>query len=180
MRTLRFLVPISIFLVLIAFLTVGLNLDPREVPSPLINRSAPDFQLPDLLKSGSEFSSSAVQGEVWLFNVWASWCVACRDEHMHLQALESKKLVQLIGLNYKDKAEDAILWLNTFGNPYSRIAVDLVGDVAIDWVVYGVPETFVIDSDGMIRYKHIGPINQNVLDNEILPLLRRIRLKASG
>ena len=113
MRTLRFLVPISIFLVLIAFLTVGLNLDPREVPSPLINRSAPDFQLPDLLKSGSEFSSSDVQGEVWLFNVWASWCVACRDEHKHLQALESKKLVQLIGLNYKDKAEDAILWLNS-------------------------------------------------------------------
>ncbi len=175
MRTLKFFLPISIFLVLIAFLTVGLSLDPGKVPSPLINRPAPNFKLPELVKKGSEFSTLDLQGEVWLLNVWASWCVACRDEHKYLQILEREKMAQLIGLNYKDKAEDAILWLNTFGNPYSSIAVDLVGDVAIDWGVYGVPETFVIDSEGMIRYKHIGPINQNVLDNEILPLLRRIQ-----
>ena len=155
-------------------LSVGLRLNPREIPSPLVNRLAPEFKLPRLLEEDVEFQTTNQRGKVWVLNVWASWCAACRTEHEVLKLLADEEIGELIGLNYKDEPLEALSWLRVFGNPYNQIAVDIVGDVGIDWGVYGVPETFVIDVDGIIRYKHIGPLNQSILEKEILPLMRRL------
>ncbi|MGE4633990.1 MAG: DsbE family thiol:disulfide interchange protein [Arenicellales bacterium] len=175
MKSLRYLVPLAVFLVISAFLAVGLTLDPREVPSPLIGKSAPAFELPRLLAMDDSVGSADLRGEVWLLNVWASWCVACRSEHPLLNELAAQELVTLVGLNYKDAPADARAWLRQLGNPYNMIAVDGQGEVGIDWGVYGVPETFVIDSEGVIRYKHIGPVDRKVLQEVIVPLISELR-----
>jgi len=154
---LRRFMPLIIFTVLVIFLAVGLTLNPREVPSPLIGKPAPEFELPLLLKEGS-FSNKDLIGHVTLINVWASWCFACRQEHEVVKHL-SRQGVRIIGLNYKDEASDAKQWLAKLGNPYQAIAADRDGRIAIDWGVYGAPETFLIDRQGIIRHKVIGPLS---------------------
>ena len=178
MRISRFLIPLVGFLAISLLLAVGLRLNPREVPSPLIDQLAPEFRLPQLLVQNRDFTTADLRGQVWVLNVWASWCAACRTEHQLLHDLASTGTIDLVGLNYKDEPIAAISWLRAFGNPYSWVVVDSTGDVAIDWGVYGVPETFVIDADGIIRYKHIGPLDQNILHGKILPLVFRLSQKA--
>ncbi len=170
----RFLLPLGLFLVLAFFLAVGLKLDPREVPSPLVGKPAPGFQAPALGRPEITIKRDDLLGKVWLLNVWASWCGACRDEHPVLVEFARRKLVPIYGLNYKDKREDGLGWLNQFGNPYTESVFDPEGRIGIDYGVYGVPETFVIDRDGVIRYKHIGPITPEVLRDKLEPLLRKL------
>ena len=168
------LIPLLIFMVLLGFLGVGLSLKPREIPSPLINKPAPDFSLPTLDAPELKMSTLDLRGKVWILNVWASWCVACRIEHPLLVEFAKTGAAPVYGLNYKDKREDAIRWLGKFGNPYSRSLSDTEGLVGIDFGVYGVPETFVIDKTGVIRMKHIGPLTPEVLRDDIVPLLRKL------
>ena len=170
----RYLLPLAIFLVLAGFLAVGLNRDPRQVPSPLINKPAPDFKLPRLDAPEQMLSTQDLRGQVWLLNVWASWCVACRQEHPLLVELARAGTVKVYGLNYKDKREDALGLLRKSGNPYLTSLSDTEGLVGIDYGVYGVPETFVIDKQGEIRYKQIGPITAESLRDTLLPLVARL------
>ena len=174
MKSVRFLAPLLIFVVVAVFLALGLKLDPREVPSPLIDKPAPEFELPRLLQMEGAVGTAEMRGEVWLLNVWASWCSACRVEHPLLNDLAGRQIVWIVGLNYKDAPADARRWLREFGNPYDIIAVDREGEAGIDWGVYGVPETFVIDREGVIRYKHIGPVDAKVLSEIILPLISQL------
>ena len=171
----RFLIPLGIFGALVALLYAGLYLNPREVPSPLIDKPAPAFSLPQLHDTGKTLSRQDLLGKVYLLNVWASWCVSCRDEQPVLMQLAQTKQVEMYGLNYKDQRADALRWLEIFGNPYVASVSDMDGRVGIDWGVYGVPETFVIDRGGMIRYKHIGPVTQADLDTILLPKVRELQ-----
>jgi cytochrome c biogenesis protein CcmG, thiol:disulfide interchange protein DsbE len=167
----RFLIPLGVFLIMLVFLGIGLSLDPREIPSPLIGKPAPAFDLPTL-DSGIRLRSEALKGEGYLLNVWASWCEACRAEHPVLLDLARKGQVRIVGLNYKDTPDKALAWLKAHGgDPYRVVAVDADGRVGINFGVYGVPETFVIDAEGIIRYKHTGPLTPKVLEEKILPLL---------
>lgn len=167
-------IPLLIFGVLLGFLAVGLSLNPREIPSPLINKPAPAFSLPVLDAPDQKISAQDLRGKVWILNVWASWCVACRIEHPLLVDFSKAGMVPIYGLNYKDKRDDAIRWLVNFGNPYTRSLSDIDGLVGIDFGVYGVPETFVIDKQGVIRMKHIGPLTPEVLRDDIIPLVRKL------
>ena len=170
----RYLLPLLVFVVLLGFLAAGLSLKPREVPSPLIDKPAPAFSLPVLATPDKQLSLQDMRGKVWLLNVWASWCVACRIEHPLLVELAGTGAVPIYGLNYKDKRDDALAWLAKFGNPYVASLSDADGLVGIDYGVYGVPETFVIDKNGMIRMKHIGPVTPEVLRDDIMPMVRRL------
>jgi cytochrome c biogenesis protein CcmG, thiol:disulfide interchange protein DsbE len=170
----RWLWPLGIFLVLVVFLGVGLTLNPREVPSPLIGKPAPAFQLPQLHDEQKAFSQKDMAGKVWLLNVWASWCASCRDEHPFLIDLAKSGVVPIYGLNYKDKRPDGIAWLKRFGDPYVLSAHDIQGRIGIDYGVYGVPETYVIDKQGVIRFKQIGPVTPAVLKDKILPLIAKL------
>ena len=170
----RYLLPLLVFVVLLGFLAAGLSLKPREVPSPLVDKPAPAFSLPVLATPDKQLSLQDMRGKVWLLNVWASWCVACRIEHPLLVELAGTGAVPIVGLNYKDKRDDALGWLAKFGNPYVTSLSDTEGLVGIDYGVYGVPETFVIDKGGMIRMKHIGPVTPEVLRDDILPLVKRL------
>ncbi len=172
---LRLLLPLAVFLVVVAFLWVGLSRDPREVPSPLIGKPAPQFSLPQLHAGDKVLGTADMKGQVWLLNVWASWCVSCRIEHPLLVELAKANVVPVIGLNYKDKVPEGIAWLAQHGDPYKLSVVDADGRVGIDWGVYGVPETFVVDKDGVIRYKQIGPLTKEALEQRILPLVRDLR-----
>ena len=172
---LRFLIPLAIFLALAGFLFKGLFLNPREVPSPLINKPAPQFTLEQLAEPGKTFGAADMKGQVWLLNVWASWCVACRQEHPLLVELSKRKSVPIVGLNYKDKPDAASGWLAQFGNPYDLSVKDSDGRVGIDYGVYGVPETFLIDKAGVIRYKQIGPITEEVWTGKLLPMIEELR-----
>ncbi len=168
----RFLLPLAAFAVLVVFLAIGLTHDPREVPSPLIGKPAPAFTLPQLHDASKNFSVADMKGQVWLLNVWASWCVSCREEHPLLVEFAKTHAVPVIGLDYKDQVADANQWLEKLGNPYTQIAVDSDGRVGIDYGVYGVPETYVIDKQGIIRMKHTGPITPASLAQKILPLVK--------
>ena len=171
----RYLLPLGLFLVLVVFLAIGLRLDPREVPSPLVGKPAPGFQAAALARPEATIKRDDMLGKVWMLNVWASWCGACRDEHPVLVAYAKRGGgVPVYGLNYKDKREDGLGWLNQFGNPYADSLFDPEGRIGIDYGVYGVPETFVIDRQGVIRYKHIGPITPEVLRDKLEPLLRKL------
>lgn len=170
----RFAAPLGFFLLLVALLGYGLSLDPKKVPSPLIDKSAPDFSLPMLDAPSRKLAPGDLLGQVWVLNVWASWCISCRAEHAIITQLARENLVTIIGLNYKDQPQDAVNWLQQFGNPYTTSLIDLDGRVGIDWGVYGVPETFIIGADGNIRYKHIGPVTQDSLDNKLLPVIRAL------
>jgi cytochrome c biogenesis protein CcmG, thiol:disulfide interchange protein DsbE len=171
----RFLIPLAIFLVLAIFLGIGLNLNPREVPSPLIDKPAPAFQLAQLEDSAVTFSPRDMHGKVWVFNVWASWCLPCLEEHPLLVDLAKRDLVPIVGLNYKDQRDAALKWLARHGNPYTASVVDPEGRIGIDYGVYGVPETYVIDRNGIIRYKRVGPVTAEVLEKDILPLIRSLQ-----
>jgi cytochrome c biogenesis protein CcmG/thiol:disulfide interchange protein DsbE len=170
----RYLLPLGAFVLLVGFLAAGLSLDPREVPSPLVGKPAPRFELPQLGDSAAKFAPANLKGKVWLLNVWASWCVSCREEHPLLVEFAKSGLVPLIGLDYKDQAADAQRWLKQFGNPYTLSAVDSDGRVGIDYGVYGVPETYVIDKEGIIRYKQIGAVTPEALSQKILPLIQAL------
>ena len=174
MRSLKFIVPLVVFLGLAAFLAVGLTRDPREIPSPFIGKAAPGFRLEQLADEKLAFTPDEMKGKVWLLNVWASWCVACRVEHPLLVEMSKRKTVPIVGLNYKDKRDEGLQWLRKHGDPYSLSAYDVDGKVGIDYGVYGVPETFVIDKQGVIRYKQIGPITPEALEKTILPLIRKL------
>ena len=170
----RYLLPLLVFVLLAGFLAVGLKRDPREVPSPLIDKPAPAFSLPQLDAPDQQVSPKDLLGQVWLLNVWASWCVACRQEHPLLVDVSKSGQVKLFGLNYKDKRDDALGWLQQFGNPYLKSMSDTEGLVGIDYGVYGVPETFVIDKQGVIRYKQIGPVTPEALRDTLLPLVAKL------
>lgn len=174
MKSIRLILPLAIFLLLAIFLWVGLYRDPREVPSPLIDKPAPAFMLQRLHTPEQTFSPDAMRGKVWLLNVWASWCVSCREEHAFLNEL-AKGGVTLVGLNYKDQRENALEWLRHFDNPYMLSVSDTDGRVGIDYGVYGAPETFIIDRQGIIRYKQIGPMTPQVWNDKIEPLLRKLQ-----
>ncbi len=188
----KFLIPLALFLALVVFLAVGLKRDPREIPSPLINKPAPAFSLPTL-EGGEPFSPERLRGKVWMFNVWATWCVACREEHPVLVAFARQNAVPIVGLSYKeiqpqDEAngklppdaklqmarERSKVWLARHGNPYALSVMDLDGRVGIDYGVYGVPETYVIDRQGVIRYKRVGVVTPALLSEKILPLIREL------
>jgi cytochrome c biogenesis protein CcmG/thiol:disulfide interchange protein DsbE len=170
----RFALPLVIFVLMVGLLGYGLRLDPKKVPSPLIDKAAPAFSLTMLDAPSRQLSTADMMGQVWVLNVWASWCVSCRAEHEVITALAKRNLVSVIGLNYKDEPDDATRWLEQFGNPYTASVMDGDGRVGIDWGVYGVPETFIIGADGMIKYKHIGPVTHESLEQKILPILKEL------
>jgi cytochrome c biogenesis protein CcmG/thiol:disulfide interchange protein DsbE len=170
----KYLWPLAIFVVLCGFFAVGLTLKPREIPSPLINKPAPAFSLPTLDAPDQKLGAADLRGKVWILNVWASWCVACQVEHPLLVEFSRAGIVPLYGLNYKDKRDAAQGWLQKYGNPYTRSLSDTDGLVGIDFGVYGVPETFVIDKEGVIRFKQIGPVTPEVLRDTIVPLVRKL------
>jgi cytochrome c biogenesis protein CcmG, thiol:disulfide interchange protein DsbE len=170
----RFLLPLGIFFTLLIFLGVGLRLNPREIPSPFIGKPAPAFQLTQLHAPEKTISEKDMRGQVWLLNVWASWCVSCRQEHPVLMDLAKMGTVPIIGLNYKDGRTEGTGWLRQFGNPYQLSAFDSSGKVGIDYGVYGVPETFVIDKAGVIRLKHTGPVTPEVIRDKLLPLIKEL------
>jgi cytochrome c biogenesis protein CcmG/thiol:disulfide interchange protein DsbE len=173
------LIPLALFLGLASFLAVGLSRDPRELPSPLVGRAAPPFVLPrlapDKATGAVRFSPADMKGKVWLLNVWASWCVSCRQEHPTLLEFAKSGPVPLIGLDYKDARGDGERWLAQHGDPYQLSAVDIDGRIGIDYGVYGVPETYLIDKAGTVRYKQIGPITPEVLQAKILPMIRELQ-----
>jgi cytochrome c biogenesis protein CcmG/thiol:disulfide interchange protein DsbE len=171
----KFLIPLALFGVLVVFLAMGLGLDPHEVPSPLVNKPAPAFKVPQLEQPELQFAAEDMKGQVWLFNVWASWCVACRQEHPVLMQFARQKLVPIVGLDYKDQRKDALGVLKRSGNPYDINAFDADGRVGIDYGVYGVPESYLIDKAGIIRYKHIGPITAEALEKTIIPLINELK-----
>jgi len=171
----RFLIPFAIFAVMVAFLAVGLTLDPREVPSPFIGKAAPGFDLPTLKNPDIHLSPAEMKGQVWLLNVWASWCTSCRAEHEVVKTLAATGKVAIIGLNYKDTPADARRWLGQLGDPYLASVADMQGLAGIDWGVYGVPETFLIDKQGIIRYKQTGPLTHEVIASTILPLVAKLQ-----
>lgn len=170
----RFVLPLMVFLIMVIFLGIGLKLDPHDVPSPLINQPAPAFTLPQLHAPQTSFSPADMKGEVWLLNVWASWCVSCRQEHEYLTAFARTTPVNLIGLNYKDEPANAMQWLARLGNPYQISISDRDGMAGLDWGVYGVPETFVIDKKGIVRHKQTGPLDPTILQTIIVPLIEAL------
>ena len=174
----RWLWPLGLFIVLVGFLGVGLTLNPREVPSPLVGKPAPAFHLPQLHAPDKVFAQSDMTGKVWLLNVWASWCESCHVEHPILVALAKTGTVPIYGLNYKDQRNNGVAWLERFGNPYVLSAFDAQGRTGIDYGVYGVPETYVIDKQGVIRFKQIGPVTPAVLKEKILPLVAKLNANA--
>ena len=171
----RFLLPLGIFVVVVGFLAVGLTLNPRELPSPLVGKPAPDFSLPQLHDQGKVISSNELKGKVWLLNFWASWCGGCKEEHPVLIHLAQSGAVPIYGMDYKDKRNEALTWLREWGNPYPVVAVDESGRVGINYGVCGVPETYVIDKAGVIRYKQIGPLREDIVQGKILPLVRELQ-----
>ena len=175
----RFFIALAVALtiavvVTFTFLAIGLTHDPHEIPSPLIGKQAPDFQLPQLHEPNKMFSPRDMRGKVWLLNVWASWCFSCRDEHPYLLELQRSSPIPIYGLNTKNNRDEALAWLSELGNPYVLSAADLDGRVSIDYGVYGAPETFLIDRDGIIRFKQIGPITPEVWNGKIIPLAQKL------
>ncbi|HEX9630531.1 MAG TPA: DsbE family thiol:disulfide interchange protein [Pyrinomonadaceae bacterium] len=170
----RFAIPLVLFILLVAFLAIGLRHDPHEVPSPLINKAAPAFQLSQLQDSSKTFSAADMRGKVWLLNVWASWCVTCRDEHPLLIQYARSGALPIYGLNYKDNREAALSWLGELGDPYVLSVSDKDGRVGIDYGVYGAPETYLIDRDGIIRFKQVGPVTPDIWQEKILPLAQQL------
>jgi cytochrome c biogenesis protein CcmG/thiol:disulfide interchange protein DsbE len=174
------LIPLALFLVLAVFLAIGLNRDPREVPSPLVGKPAPMFQLRQL-DSEANFGPKDMAGKVWLLNVWASWCAPCREEHpLLVDYVRRGGAVPVIGLNYKDQRTAALNWLRQLGDPYAATLVDADGRIGIDYGVYGVPETFVIDRQGIVRLKHVGPLTPDVLKNKVEPVIQQLVRQSDG
>ena len=190
----KFLIPLALFLGLLVFLAVGLNRNPHEIPSPLVGKPAPAFSLDTLEVNGPKFGPENMKGKVWMLNVWATWCVACREEHPVLVAFSKNNQLPIVGLSYKEvqpqdepagrkftpeeklklARERSEMWLKRFGNPYALSVMDLDGRVGIDYGVYGVPETYLIDKEGVIRYKRVGVVTPELLQSTILPLVQKL------
>ena len=170
----RFWLLIGGFLVLVGLLAVGLRLDPHEVPSPLIGKPAPAFELPLLQQPDKRFSQKDMLGTVWVMNVWASWCPPCLVEHPVVSELARSGIAPVVGLNYKDAREDALPWLKRNGDPFKVTVYDAAGRIAIDYGVYGVPETYVIDRNGIIRYKRVGPLTPQITQKKLRPLIEEL------
>ena len=173
-KALRFLLPLAIFLAIAFFLWRGLALNPREVPSPLVGKKVPTFNVPVLSDGSKMLSDAELRGKVYLLNVWGSWCVSCREEHPVLVELAKKGTIPIYGLNWKDREQDAIAWLARFGDPYIVSGVDRDGRVAIDFGVYGAPETYLVDREGIIRYKQTGPLTWEVIEQKIMPIVAKL------
>ena len=171
----KFHIPMALFVVLVGFLAVGLNRNPHEVPSPLVGKPAPAFTLAQLAEPAKNFSPADFKGKVWMLNVWSSWCVSCRQEHPLLVEFARAQVAPLVGLNYKDTRAEGLRMLQMSGNPYDFSVFDADGRVGIDYGVYGVPETYIIDKAGLIRHKHTGPITVDVLQKKILPLIAELK-----
>ena len=171
----RYLIPVVVFVLLIVLFRVGLDRDPSFVPSPLIGKSVPAFELARLVSPDKQVTDADLRGGVSLLNVWATWCVGCRQEHETLNKIASLGIVPIYGLNWKDDAEQANRWLNELGNPYAATGFEGAGRVAIDWGVYGAPETFLIDADGIILYRHISPLTMETWESEFVPRIRAAR-----
>jgi len=171
MKRWQYLLPLGIFVVLLGFLGVGLNLNPREVPSPLIGKPAPAFALPRMGDTATVIKRDDLLGKVWVLNVWASWCEPCREEHPLVMELARRKLAPVYGLNYKDTRPAGMAFLTQLGNPYEASLFDADGQAALDWGIYGAPETFVVDAEGIVRFKHIGPLTPDIVQDRIRPLL---------
>ena len=178
MKSLKYVIPALAFLVVVGFLLVGLGRNPSEIPSPLIGKPAPGWALPGLPGEDTLLRSEALAGEPYLLNVWASWCAPCLQEHPQLVALADRKLVRIVGFNYKDRPEDARAWLARHGNPFSHVVADRDGRTAIDFGVYGVPETFLVDGKGVIRFKHIGALTDEAMQSRLLPAIEELRRAA--
>lgn len=171
---LLYLLPVALFAVVAGFFLVGLGMNPREIPSVLIDKPAPSFELPPLKEDKPGLATADFDGQVTLVNFFASWCIPCRVEHPMLMDLAAEGKVTVVGINYKDKPEDALKWLRQLGDPYGRIGADRDGRVAIDWGVYGVPESFVVDKAGRIRYKHVGPLSDEALKETVVPMMAEL------
>ena len=171
----RALIPLAIFVLVVGFLAAGLRGNPRDLPSALIDKPAPDFRLATLAAPDQTLGTQELRGQVWILNVWASWCTACRLEHPLLVEFARTNTVALYGLNYKDAPADALRWLSQFGDPYRQSFSDRDGRVGMDFCGYGAPETFVIDQAGRVRFKHVGPLTPEVLQQQIVPLVRKLR-----
>ena len=178
MKTLRLLLPAALFAVIALFLYKGLDRNPRELPSALIGKPAPAFTLPVLGRPNEAWSPSDHAGKVWLLNVWGSWCAACQIEHPVLEDLARSGLVPIVGLAWKDRPEASVAWLRRFGDPYALVVSDVDGRVGIDWGVYGAPETFVIDKRGMIRFKHVGPVDPGLVKSRLVPLIQALQAES--
>jgi len=176
---LKYILPLILFIIMAIFLAIGLNLNPSEIPSPLLDKPAPVFSAPKLQAPNEKLAPADLKGQVWLFNVWASWCVSCREEHPVLNELAQQKAVTIVGLNYKDDPAAAKNWLDTLGNPYNVSIMDQDGRIGIDWGVYGVPETFLIDKKGLVRYKHTGPVTPTDVQQTFLPLIAQLQAEPS-
>ncbi|MBU1192217.1 MAG: DsbE family thiol:disulfide interchange protein [Gammaproteobacteria bacterium] len=170
----RFMIPLFGFVALVVLLAVGLRLNPHEVPSPLIDKQAPAFSVPQLRDPQVQLSDRSLLGKVTLLNVWASWCGGCRHEHPLLVELAARHKLPIYGLDYKDESTNALAWLTQNGDPYTAIGFDALGKVGLDYGVYGVPETYLLDRHGVIRYKHTGPLSRDVLEDTLLPLIERL------
>ncbi len=170
----RYLLPLIGFLVLSTLLYFGLKNDPKAIPSPFIGKEAPAFELPRLYQA-STFQPQSMQGKVWVLNVWASWCASCVAEHEVIKHFSTQERINIVGLNYKDEPNNAKKWLAARGNPYYAIAIDQQGEAGLDWGVYGVPESFVIDKQGIVRYKVVGPMTEDKLNTTLRPLIRQLR-----
>jgi cytochrome c biogenesis protein CcmG, thiol:disulfide interchange protein DsbE len=175
LKALRFLVPLAVFAALVAFLYAGLSLNPREVPSPLIGKPAPAFSAPRLDDASKLIKREDFAGKPWVLNVWASWCAPCREEHPLIVEFAKTAGVPIVGLNYKDETGAARQWLSRLGDPYVVTLHDPAGRIGLDFGVYGVPETFVIDAGGVIRFKHTGPLSRAILQDKIAPLLKGLQ-----
>jgi cytochrome c biogenesis protein CcmG/thiol:disulfide interchange protein DsbE len=180
MLKLKFIVPLLLFVALGAFLFVGLYRDPRYVPSPLIGKPAPEFTLPSLQDANYPVSSKELIGQPWVLNVWGTWCAGCRQEHDTLLMIARQNAAPLVGLNWKDDNALAQQWLSQLGNPYAVVAEDREGRTAINWGVYGAPETFLIGPDGIVLYKHIAPMTLEVWNKEFLPRIEAARAQAGS
>lgn len=170
-----YLGPLALFLAVGVLLAIGLTRDPREVPSPLVGKPVPEFRLPAVLGRSLGLEAGDLRGEVSVVNVFASWCTACRDEHPLWMELARQRVVPIHGLNYKDAPQNASRWLDELGDPYTRTGADISGRVGIDWGVYGVPETFIVDKRGVIREKIIGAITPRTVEKRLLPLVRKLQ-----
>lgn len=171
----RFLIPLFLFMAVAVFLGIGLKLDPRDVPSPLVGKAAPHFDLPSLHDPDKRVTPGDFKGQVWLLNVWATWCASCRQEHATLVEFSRFSDVPIVGLDWKDEDQAAKEWLETLGDPYSVVAVDSTGRTAIDWGVYGAPETYLIDQQGIIQLKHTGPVNRQIMKDKIIPKIEKLQ-----
>ena len=167
----RFLLPVGVFLLLVLVLSIGLTKDPRRLPSPYIGKPAPTFELPSLTDPDKVVGSASYAGQVALLNVWATWCPGCRQEHGFLLELAAEGVVPIYGLNWRDNGADALRWLDALGDPYIDSAFDEDGRVGIDWGVYGAPETFLIDQNGVVVHKHIAPLTREIWDRDFVPLI---------